>query len=158
MSFPPSCRQPGFGCVERAHLADDRIRPPAWPPAGDRFGHDPVGRQGATRTVRDDRFRRRFLSQARARFATDAGLLAWRRLATSSRYVTFRFQCRACPEGELFVTVADGLDVVAVGIEDVGAVIAGVVDRAQPGWAVIASSRSNRRGMERVNLLATVCC
>lgn len=32
------CCKPGFGGVEGAHLADDRIRPAAGPPANDRLG------------------------------------------------------------------------------------------------------------------------
>ena len=47
--------------------------------------------------------------------------------------------------------VADGLDVVAVGIEHEGAVVAGVVDRAQAGGAVVPAAGGQSRGVEGVD-------
>ena len=47
--------------------------------------------------------------------------------------------------------VADGLDVVAVGVEHVGAVVVGVVDLADPGRAVVGPAGGERGGVERVD-------
>jgi hypothetical protein len=49
--------------------------------------------------------------------------------------------------------VADGLDVVAVGVEDEGAVVAGVVDRAESRGAVVRATGGNGRSVEGVDLL-----
>ena len=53
--------------------------------------------------------------------------------------------------------VADGLDVVAVGVEDEGAVVAGVVDRARAGCAVVGAAGRQRGGVEGVDGLAVGC-
>jgi hypothetical protein len=50
--------------------------------------------------------------------------------------------------------VTDDLDIVAVGVKHEGAVIMLVVERAQAGRAVVGGARRDRRGMERVDLLA----
>lgn len=42
--------------------------------------------------------------------------------------------------------VADGFDVVAVGIEDEAAVVVGVVDGSHAGWAVVGPDRLEGRG------------
>src|SRR5215218_10847195 len=47
--------------------------------------------------------------------------------------------------------VVDGLDVVAIGVEHVGAVVAFVVLGSQPRRAVIAPSRLQRRDVETVH-------
>jgi hypothetical protein len=47
--------------------------------------------------------------------------------------------------------VVDGLDVVAIRVERVGAVVAFVVLGPQPRRAVIAPSRLQRRGVEMVH-------
>ena len=47
--------------------------------------------------------------------------------------------------------VADGLDVVAVGVEDEGAVVAGVVDRARAGGAVVGAAGGEGGGVEGVD-------
>jgi hypothetical protein len=47
--------------------------------------------------------------------------------------------------------VVDGLDVVAVGVEHVGAVVASVVLGSQPRRTVVAPSRLQRRGVETVH-------
>lgn len=49
--------------------------------------------------------------------------------------------------------MADGLDVVAVRVEDEGAVVAGVVDRPQTGGAVVGATRGQGGGVEGVDLL-----
>ena len=49
--------------------------------------------------------------------------------------------------------MADGLDVVAVGVEDEGAVIGGVVERAGAGGAVIGAAGGEGGGVEGVDLL-----
>jgi len=48
--------------------------------------------------------------------------------------------------------VADGLNVVAVRVEGEGAVVAGVVDRAPAGWAVVGTAGGERGGVEGVDL------
>jgi hypothetical protein len=47
--------------------------------------------------------------------------------------------------------VVDGLDVVAIGVEHVGAVVAFVVLGPHPRPAIIVSSRFQRRGVETVH-------
>jgi hypothetical protein len=47
--------------------------------------------------------------------------------------------------------VADGLDVVAVRVEHVGAVVVRVVDLAHAGAAVVRPARRQRGGVERVH-------
>jgi len=49
--------------------------------------------------------------------------------------------------------VADGLDIVGVGIEDEGAVVAGVVDRAGPRGAVVVPAGGESGSMESVDEL-----
>jgi len=50
--------------------------------------------------------------------------------------------------------VADGLDVVAVGVEDEGAVVAGVVERARARSAVVGATGGERGGVEGVDRVA----
>jgi hypothetical protein len=47
--------------------------------------------------------------------------------------------------------VADDLDVLAVGVEDEGGVVVGVVDLAGAGAAVVAAAGGNRGGVEGVD-------
>jgi hypothetical protein len=47
--------------------------------------------------------------------------------------------------------VVDGLDVVAIGVEHVGAVVAFVVLGPRPGRTVVAPTRFQRRGVETVH-------
>jgi hypothetical protein len=49
--------------------------------------------------------------------------------------------------------VADGLDIVAVGVEDEGAVVAGVVDRAWARGAVVGAAGGKGGGVEGVDQL-----
>jgi hypothetical protein len=50
--------------------------------------------------------------------------------------------------------VADGLDVVAVGVEDEGAVVGGVVDRTRAGRAVVGAPGGECGGVEGVDGVA----
>ena len=52
--------------------------------------------------------------------------------------------------------VVDGLDVVAVGVEDEGAVVVLVVVRAQAGLAVVGPARGERGGVEGLDLVLGV--
>ena len=52
--------------------------------------------------------------------------------------------------------VTDGFDVVATGIEDVGAVVVGVVDLAHARGAVVGRAGLERGGIERVDRFVVV--
>jgi hypothetical protein len=52
--------------------------------------------------------------------------------------------------------VADGLDVVAVRIDHITAVVVGVVDGANAGCAIVDSAGLECRGVERIDLTAAV--
>src|SRR5262245_60890719 len=47
--------------------------------------------------------------------------------------------------------MTDGLNVVAVRVEDISAVVVGVVPRSKAGCSVIAAARSQSRGVERID-------
>src|SRR3954470_16818656 len=49
--------------------------------------------------------------------------------------------------------MADGFDIVPVGVEHEGAVVVRVVMRARPGWTVVAAAGGQRRAVELVHLL-----
>ena len=48
--------------------------------------------------------------------------------------------------------MADGLDVVAVGVEHEGPVIVGVILRTKAGRAIVLAASGNRGGIERIDL------
>jgi hypothetical protein len=50
--------------------------------------------------------------------------------------------------------VANGLDVVAVGVEHKGPVIVGVIMRPEAGRSVVLAASGNRGGIERIDLCA----
>ena len=52
--------------------------------------------------------------------------------------------------------MADRLDVVPVGVEDIGAVVGGVIDLAHARRAVVGGARLERRGMKRVDRRSVV--
>ena len=60
------------------------------------------------------------------------------------------------PPWRLFGVVADGLDVVAVGVEDEGAVVVGVVHGADAGRAVVLAAGGDRGLVEGVDLRAVL--
>ena len=89
------------------------------------------------------RARRDAVARERADELADLELLVGQRLPGHGRSLGRR-------------VVADALDVVAVGVEDVGGVVVRVVLRAEPGRAVVAPARGDRRLVEPVDGLAIV--
>jgi hypothetical protein len=56
------------------------------------------------------------------------------------------------------IAVRDSLDVVPVGVEDVGRVVAGVIVGSQPWPSVVNPSRLEACGVERINRFAVCRC
>src|SRR4029450_10107025 len=61
------------------------------------------------------------------------------------------------PSGALLAVVVHELDVVAVGIEDVGAEVAFVIDAPLARWAVVAVTSLNQRLVEVRDRRVLVC-